>query len=286
MANSEEEKVIESFGALQSSIDVRDYTIDVPKGYEFPKEFELKMVRVKNQGIVGSCVAHAVSEVIEYHNQRQEGNDNEMSVGFIYGNRVDIAYKEAGMYIRDALSIARKSGDVYFNDFPYNREIPHIMDMVNDNYANLCEKAYPNRISAYVKLSSADEIKYALMNYGPVVFSITWYKGIKVDNQGVMQWTKGTDQPDCGHCMVIYGWDERGWKIQNSWGIIWGIGGTAILPFDKKIKEAWGIIDEIQGEKAKEDINKPFNSKFKQKIAIIINTVLNIFRKKAGSTRV
>ena len=56
-------------GAIFSPKDVRDYqAVYTAAAAEFPKEFELKMVRVKNQGFVGSCVAHSLSEVIEYFN--------------------------------------------------------------------------------------------------------------------------------------------------------------------------------------------------------------------------
>ena len=45
--------------------------------------------------------------------------------------------------------------------------------------------------------------------------------------------------------MVIYGWNKQGWKIQNSWGTSWGNQGRAILPYDTKLSEAYGVIDDI-----------------------------------------
>ena len=52
-------------GAIFSNKDVRDYEAVCSAAVNFPKEFKLKMVRVKNQGLIASCVAHAISEVIE-----------------------------------------------------------------------------------------------------------------------------------------------------------------------------------------------------------------------------
>ena len=43
-------------GAIFSPKDVRDYKAMCATAAEFPKEFKLDMVRVKNQGSVGSCV--------------------------------------------------------------------------------------------------------------------------------------------------------------------------------------------------------------------------------------
>lgn len=35
-----------------------------------------------------------------------------------------------------------------------------------------------------------------------------------------------------GHAFVIYGYNERGWLIHNSWGPEWGDRGFAVLPYD------------------------------------------------------
>ena len=53
-------------GALKSPKDLRNYRI--PKAaaaIELPKTFALAHSRIKDQGIVGSCVAHSLSEVLE-----------------------------------------------------------------------------------------------------------------------------------------------------------------------------------------------------------------------------
>ena len=51
---------------VESSYDVRDYRIVA--GTDFPETFELpKRVNVKNQGTKPTCVAHALSSLIEYH---------------------------------------------------------------------------------------------------------------------------------------------------------------------------------------------------------------------------
>ena len=60
-------KFEKAFGAIPSPIDIRDYRgVACAVKQDFPKEFELEMPEVKNQGSVGSCVAHAISTVVEY----------------------------------------------------------------------------------------------------------------------------------------------------------------------------------------------------------------------------
>lgn len=252
---------IETLGAIESDPDIRDYRIDGATVKEvkptFPEEFELDMPSVKNQGSVGSCVAHSLSTVIEYYNKKQHNEDTEMSVGYIYGNRDALGHQGAGMITRQAIANVCAEGDVPNTLFPFNEEVPGIIEKVKAEKNNLDQSALPFKFTSYFKVKTVDEIKTALMKGCPIVFAITWYKGMKVKN-GVL--TSDFKEKDGGHCMVIYGWDERGWKFQNSWGILWGNGGRAILPYDFKIKEAYCVIDEYIGDI---DIKKPFKAKTK-----------------------
>lgn len=250
---------IEAFGAIKSDPDIRDYriaTIAVQEAKEtFPKEFELDMPSVKNQGAVGSCVAHSLATTIEYYNKHQHNEDIEMSVGYIYGNRGTLEHQGRGMVTRVAIANVCAEGDVPNTLFPFNEEVPGIIEKVKSEKDNLEASAEPFRFTSYFKVKTVDEIKTALTKGCPVVFAIDWYKGAKVKD-GIL--TCDFKEITGGHCMVIYGWDERGWKFQNSWGTGWGNNGKAILPFDYKINEAYCVIDEYVGEL---DIKKPFKAK-------------------------
>lgn len=273
-------KFIEALGSRPFRIDVRDYKLrKSPKvGEYYPKEFSLDTIRVKSQGSVSSCVAHAICEVNEYHNRRQERTNRVMSTGFIYGNRRNSLNKSSGMYVREALSNMCKYGNVLKEDFSENVEVPEAISLFEDKFELLKDKAYPNRFSSYFRLSKIDDIKYSLMNYGPVVFAMNWREGITVNKDGVMQINKKANKTG-GHCMMIYGWNEKGWLIQNSWGISWGKEGRAILPFDIKLSEVWGVTDEITYENS--DIKKSnYNTTFKRFIAKVLNFFLNLFRGK------
>lgn len=274
-----EKEFTPSFGAIESPIDVRDFKLSSAAcATEFPESFELAMCGIKNQGAVGSCVAHSLAETIEYHDLTQNKTGNRMSTGFIYGNRRTSSYKGAGMVVRDALKAITEYGDCYWTDMPANVEVPSAIEKFEGIYDSVKDLAYPNRISEYFRVSSISQIKAALMNHGPVVFVITWYSDIKVDSNGVMSSKCEKNTASGAHCMVIYGWDSRGWKIQNSWGIGWGKKGTAILPYDFPINEAWGIVDNIVGND--QDLKKPFNTIIGQVIAKVINCIINLFKKK------
>lgn len=271
-----EELFTVSLGAIPSPVDVRDYKLkDVALAQSFPESFELKMRGVKNQGSVGSCVAHSLAEIIEYHDFLQNGGTADMSVGFIYGNRRNSGYKSYGMVVRDALDAVVTCGDVTKSEFNVNVEVPEAITKFEASFDKLKSSAYPNRFSKYFRVKTENEIKTALMNYGPVCFAITWYNDMKVEN-GILKSKCDPNNASGGHCMVIYGWDARGWKIMNSWGIGWGKSGCAILPYDFKLNEAWGITDNIK----KDDLKTPFDSKVGAFVAKVVNAIVNFFKRR------
>ena len=272
----------EKVGALFKAKDVRDYRIATAKNEVYPDSFELEMRGVKNQMAVGSCVAHSIAEVIEYHNWVQNADDEAMSTGWIYGNRRETNYKGEGMYTKDAIATTCKYGCVPLTLLPYNYEMPKAGELFEERYDKIASQALYSRFSGYYRTRTVSEIKKALMTDGPVVFAVTWYQDNKVV-EGVLQRGK---KRNGGHCMVIYGWDERGWKIMNSWGIFWGDCGKAILPYDYPIEEAYGVTDNILDKRT--DILHPFSeNKFLKILAKILNffsgiivTIKNFFNKK------
>lgn len=261
----------ETFGAMISAPDIRDYHLATIES-SFPEEFELLMPAVKNQGTVGSCVAHAIATVMEYYNEKQHKQTIPMSVGYIYGNRVSSDYRGEGMYLREALKDACKEGNVIYTDLPANIEVPEIFWLVGEKKEILAPRV-TIRTTSYVRVTNEQEIKTALLNECPVVFVIPWYLDTIVV-RGVVKTSKKVLQGH--HCMVIYGWDKKGWKIQNSWGTLWGDGGRATLPYDTEITQAFSVIDELVGDI---EIKKPYKDAGALVTAIIriINNILGFF---------
>lgn len=262
------------YGAIFSGVDVRDYKmVCAAQNYDFPTEFELKTVRIKNQSTVSSCVAHALSSIIEYYNSVQRNDPTEMSTGYIYGNRTNSEHKDSGMVMRDALDVVKNYGDVPKDCFPHNVETPIALKLFERKADELYEVGRPNRISEYCRINTVNAAKLALSAGVPLLMAMEWYEDMTVVD-GVLK-TNYVGYGG-GHCMFIYGWDERGWKVQNSWGEDWGVNGTFILPYEMGMAECWAVLDDIvEGAYVK----KPFQSKAGKMLAKFINKVCNVFHK-------
>jgi hypothetical protein len=177
------------------------------------------------------------------------------------------------MYLRNALKTLQKAGDVPLPKFRGNNTCPTAMKNVEAQLDTLLELAYPHRISSYARVSTVNEIKLALVKHGYVLVSMPWHEDYKLKN-GVYTYTSKKTRGN--HCVCIYGWDERGWLVHNSWGRNWGQKGKFVVPFDFKWNEAWAIIDNIEGEG---DIVRPEDNWFIRTFSTVINAVAKFFRK-------
>lgn len=255
----------------QSSYDIRDYTIKASSN--FPETFSVDILPpIKNQWSQSTCVAHALSSAIEYHHQRQHGFYVPFSTEFIYGFRSNGDYVGDGMDVRDALNTILKYGDVYEEDCKGNHNYKKAMENVSKDIDHLKELAYPHRISGYFKINTVDELKTALMSHGVVVVSMRVYDGHRLVKD---VYTYDNTKDYGSHCVFIYGWNKKGWLVQNSWGKWYGWDGRFIIPFDFKFTQMWGITDNITDG----NIIKPKKNKWLNVIYKIINKVVNLFQK-------
>ena len=256
--------------AVNSTYDVRDYCIcsssELPTTYECPVT-----VRVKNQGSKPTCVAHAAASLVEYHYKKETNTYKSFSTEFIYGFRDVGYYIGNGMCIRDALKTLQRFGDCFKTDCPGNNDYEKAMNNVSSNIEKYKELAYPYRVSTYYKCNTSEEIKTALVNHGPVLVSMNTYDKAKLVED---IYTYDPNAEHGRHCVMIYGYDERGWLVQNSWGTLWAGDGRFTLPYDYKLNEAWGISDAVT-----EDITVKKTTPVLNYVYKIFNKIVNFFLK-------
>lgn len=262
-------------GCKPSKKDLRNYKIKATAAQiqDLPEEYCLKQYgKIKNQGSVGSCVAHSMSSILEYHDKGK----NTLSTNFIYGIKRQLFDDTThGMYLSDACKIASKYGDMLETDCKGNSEVPNCFYAAEDAFKDQdkLNKAYSFHIKSYFSCKTPQDIKVAIHKYGPVAACVKWYNGSKASTDGTFKFNTKRDY--CYHCIMLYGWNKDGFICQNSFGKSWGDEGRFILPFDYPINEAKGIVD---AETTSDNIVIPKRNKFLDIIYKTINWFLNLFR--------
>lgn len=92
------------------------------------------------------------------------------------------------------------------------------------------------KIKAYSRIREVNSAKAAIQINGPVMVCFNAYSGdvFWKPEGGLMG----------GHAVILTGWDQSGFVLQNSWGASWGNGGKMILPYEdwKYVIESWTIM--------------------------------------------
>jgi hypothetical protein len=180
-----------------------------------------------------------MSTILEYHTK---GN-YDLSTNFIYGIRKELYNQEGkGMYLRDACKIVADYGDPLERDCPGNVEVPKVYEIASNAMQSrtIMDTAAAFRIKSYFSCNTIEDIKQALVSYGPVLISIKWFDDYKVVD-GVL--TGGKSKKFGYHALVCYGYTPEGLLIQNSWGTSFKNSGRFILPYSIKVREARGLVD-------------------------------------------
>ena len=231
-----------TYGALAPKKDLRNYKVCAVDSSALPSCYNLSdfySPKVKNQKNTASCVAHAISSVMEYYAYKEHDIANPMSTEWIYGSqRRYNGRTEPGMYMLDAVKILARYGEVFNSDCSGNNEVTKCFDHVesiNENTITCFD------ISSYAVCPSQLDMKYAIYNFGPIIASIKWYDSYYLNHY--QQLIQDTESDYGYHCLYIYGWNEKGWLAQNSWGESWGNDGRFVIPYNIEIEEAYSIVD-------------------------------------------
>lgn len=221
---------------------------------------------VKDQGYLGSCVAHAVGSAIEYA-QNTRPNDPEVS-DFLEEDRkfqvsrlflyyearrpIGALEEDSGCYIRDAMRVAynigvpRETGWGYHED-AFDKEPP------KRSY----KSAPYHKISSYRSVAvNNQEIRLALSLGHPVVFGVSIFESFYNERNGIVPMPTFNDEYLGGHAMLIVGYDDRSarYTVLNSWGNTWGDDGFCYLPYgyvgNRQLgSDYWLLTDELYKER-------------------------------------
>lgn len=263
-------------GYIPSPPDDRDYTLEMVcaiDNEELPEEYITdKEIPILNQGINSDCVAHAIASATAHGQHKIDGRFNDLSRGYIYGNRKITDYQGEGMCVRQALKNFNHDGDCLITKFPYTGSYPAMKAKIAENSKEYAEAAAKLKLVNYFRLYSEKEIKRAIMLQGSVLLCMTTYNTfgthIKLPDKNAKK--------SGGHAMCCIGWNKDGWILQNSWGKSFGDHGYCYLPYEYPVDEWWGLtVSETVPQPEKDSFFKRLLGFFKS----IITRLKNLFHK-------
>jgi hypothetical protein len=185
-----------------------------------------------------------------------------------------VAYNrlEGGMYLRDACKIVKDYGDATEASIGGNTEQPKCTEWLKEKLTDeIYDEAKNYRVQSYARCSTINDIKHALMNYGPVLASIKWYDKYTFNNNNCIIFNRSSDYGH--HAIMICGWDKNGWICQNSWGRNWNGNGKFVYPYTEKLAEAWSFVDAQN-----DDIVVPKSNSWLDIFYKLINSIINLFK--------
>jgi C1A family cysteine protease len=248
------------FGYKRGLPDPRDYRYEkAVKIVKLPASADLRPLikRVKNQGGLGSCVAHGTTSCFEATQIKLSGADFPGSRLEVYENgRILGGYYpgDNGCEVKNGVQATFKYGVAHENLWPYIES--KFDDPIPENVAADAVKAkslnYYLVDSASGYAATLTNIKNALGVTGlPVVFGTPVYNSIfNVGSDGMIPMPSGASVG--GHCMLFVGYDDSKSAILtlNSWGTGWGMSGYGWLPYgyvtQGLVRDNWVIATESQ----------------------------------------
>ena len=226
--------------------DHRDRALPLLMAVKLPAAVDLRqqgtLTPVDDQGAIGSCVGHGVTEACESLQLIRKQPRVDLSRLFVYfATRVWVEgedpHQDGGCMIRDAMKALRLFGVCKEELWPY----------IPANYATAPPKAcvteaLSHAIIAYFRCPNLAAIKLSLAQGYPVVigFSVpTSMMTSEVDRTGVVPYPASDEGFVGGHCVLLCGYDDAKnlLTFQNSWGEGWGDKGFGYLPY--KYVETW-----------------------------------------------
>lgn len=213
-------------GAIQSSVDKRDY-IFKSTITSLPPTFEVKKLQpARNQGNTQTCAAQVAACIKEYQENIDIGFNEYFSPQYVFDRRSDLTMN--GMTGRDTMRVLLKNGIVPEKLYPFGKTSTVEQSVLTETASNF-------KIGGYANINSIYDAKAALIQNGPIYVSFLIY------NTSATPWKQlNGEQNIGGHAMTIIGYNKDGFIIRNSWGSDWNKDGHCIFPYSD-----WGLQWEI-----------------------------------------
>ena len=201
-----------------------------------------------DQKLTSSCVGNSVVKALEIKRIMKYGHENHVDL-----SRLAVYYLarelmlppethiDGGTYISHAFDAARRFG------VPTEAEWPWVESKITTPPSFMVMRnAYLHKIDSFYRIRSrgldrVDEVIRCLRAGNPVVFG-TYLDGTWINTKPDVVLKAVTRNESIGrHAMVIVGWVDGKFVIENSWGTGWGDDGFGYL--DPSVIAARGSLD-------------------------------------------
>lgn len=222
-------------------------------------DLSTKMPPVKDQGTQGACLAFSLTSVFEYMYKNMTQQTIDLSEQFLYYNareKAGDADKDCGSYLRYAVEALAENGICVEEKWPYDTpETAFNIKPSEDAYTDALDRILAGAKNVEVKI---DAIRSALSDGMPVIISARLYDSFAQAQNGFIplpsdeERKSANTQVDRNHAMVIVGYNDevRAFKVRNSWGTLFGLGGYAMIPYayieDPELIDFAAVVTEIR----------------------------------------
>jgi C1A family cysteine protease len=195
------------------------------------------VIKVLDQGNLGSCVAHGTLFCMGYLLLHLGKSYNQLSRLFTYYmTRVRYEFvdpsEDSGCQVRSAIKCLNALGSCKETLWPYDETTY----MIKPN-AGATKEASTHQLLAYSRIDGLAQLKAAIAKGFAVVGGFTCYESIDsayTNSTGVISLPKNDETTVGGHCVAFIGYDDEKKLIRfrNSWSDNWGDHGDGYLPYD------------------------------------------------------
>jgi C1A family cysteine protease len=177
--------------------------------------YEAPHTSIKDQGQCGSCYSFGASATYESYVLLTTGVTVDLSEQYFMMKAKEIGPYGgcSGWYLDTSMNLLKDKGVAKEADCPYKA------------VESACStSAKPDhKIKSWANTTDKTTIQNALQQYGLVYVGFAVYNDFMSYKKGYYEYKTGSLRGY--HAVAIVGYDDKGFKVKNSWGTGWGDGG-------------------------------------------------------------
>lgn len=203
-------------------------------------DLSAQMPRVKDQGGQGACLAFSLTSICEYMYKQMTQQEIDLSEQFLYYIAREKAGKtdlDEGSSLTFAVESLAEKGLCTEDKWIYGKaETAYNIRPSEEAYIDALDRKVAQAMNVAVEL---DAIRSALSDGHPVVISAKLYDSFGEARTGYVPMPSEEERQSANpevnrnHAMVIVGYNDeiRAFKVRNSWGEQFGLGGYIYMPY-------------------------------------------------------